>query len=90
LFALVLALDWKERERGADRGSLCLCMCSIFPVNYVESLPVPTWEEMRRERDEEDEVFGSVAKFDMLLEKLRGIDVARGDRVDDDREIEVS
>lgn len=61
-----------------------------MPVNYLQALPVLSEEEMRKEQEEEDEVFQGVARFDELLEKLRGVDVARGDRVEDSREIEVS
>jgi len=62
----------------------------IFPVNYIAVEKEPSEEELRREREEEDEVFAGVARFDELLERLRGVDVARGDRVEDSREIEVS
>ncbi|CED84759.1 glycosyl transferase [Phaffia rhodozyma] len=79
----VIGRTYAEWWRGTLRGRV-----GIFPVNYVEPLPIPTWEEMQREREEEDEVFGSVAKFDELLEKLKGVDVNRGDRVEESREIE--
>lgn len=79
----VIGRTYAEWWRGTLRGRV-----GIFPVNYVESLPVPTWEEMQREREEEDEVFGSVAKFDELLEKLKGVDVNRGDKVEESKEIE--
>jgi len=59
-------------------------------VNYIAVEKEPSEEELRREREEEDEVFAGVARFDELLERLRGVDVARGDRVEDSREIEVS
>ena len=81
----VIGRTYDQWWRGTLRGRV-----GIFPVNYVESEKVMSEEEMRRERDEEDEVFQGVARFDELLEKLKGVDPSRGDRVEDNREIEVS
>lgn len=79
----VIGRTYEQWWRGTLRGRV-----GIFPVNYVESLRSPTAEEMRREREDEDAVFRSVARFDELLERLRGVDVQRGERVEDSREIE--
>lgn len=81
----VIGRTYDQWWRGTLRGRV-----GIFPVNYVESEKVMSEEDMRRERDEEDEVFQGVARFDQLLEKLKGVDPSRGDRVEDSREIEVS
>lgn len=77
----VIGRTYAEWWRGTLRGRV-----GIFPVNYVESMPGPTEDELRRERADEDEIFGKIAEFDELLEKLRGVDVVRDGGIPDDVE----
>jgi signal transducing adaptor molecule len=53
-------------------------------------LPDPSPSELAEEAQEEAKVFASLGMVDQLLKLLKGIDPARGDRVDDVVEIEVS
>ena len=60
----------------------------IFPTTYVEAMPDPSPAELAEEAQEEAKVFASLGMVDQLLKLLKGIDPARGDRVDDVVEIE--
>jgi signal transducing adaptor molecule len=76
----------------------------IFPVTYVEALAEPTARELQDEAQEEARVFASLGQFyfllrrkqwadfaglvDQLLQTLKSIDPARGDRLDDRPEVE--
>lgn len=77
----VIGRTYAEWWRGTLRGRV-----GIFPVNYVEALSAPSDDELRRERADEDEIFGRIARFDELLEKLRAVDVARDGGIPDDVE----
>ncbi|OWZ75656.1 class E vacuolar protein-sorting machinery protein HSE1 [Cryptococcus neoformans Tu401-1] len=79
----VLDRGFKEWWRGACNGKI-----GIFPVTYVEALPEPTPEELRENAQEEARVFASLGLVDQLLQTLKGIDPARGDKLDDRPEIE--
>ncbi|ADV23103.1 glycosyl transferase, putative [Cryptococcus gattii WM276] len=79
----VLDRGFKEWWRGACNGKI-----GIFPVTYVEALPEPTPKELQEEAQEEARVFASLGLVDQLLQTLKGIDPARGDKLDDRPEIE--
>ncbi|KAK8844167.1 hypothetical protein IAR55_006961 [Kwoniella newhampshirensis] len=79
----VLDRGFKEWWRGACNGRI-----GIFPVTYVEAMPEPSPRELQEEAQEEARVFASLGLVDQLLQTLKGIDPARGDRLDDRPEIE--
>lgn len=79
----VLSRGYKEWWRGASNGKI-----GIFPVTYVEALPEPTASELQEEAQEEARVFGSLGLVDRLLEILKKIDTTRGDRLQDNPEVE--
>ncbi|WRT69235.1 uncharacterized protein IL334_006219 [Kwoniella shivajii] len=79
----VLDRGFKEWWRGACNGKI-----GIFPVTYVEAMPEPSPRELQEEAQEEARVFASLGLVDQLLQTLKGIDTARGDRIDDRPEIE--
>lgn len=79
----VLDRGFKEWWRGACNGKI-----GIFPVTYVEALAEPTPSELQEEAQEEVKVFASLGMVDRLLQLLRQIDTARGDRIDSNPEIE--
>ncbi|WWD21174.1 hypothetical protein CI109_105658 [Kwoniella shandongensis] len=79
----VLDRGFKEWWRGACNGRI-----GIFPVTYVEAIPEPSPRELQEEAQEEARVFASLGLVDQLLQTLKGIDPARGDRLDDRPEIE--
>ncbi|WVQ74449.1 hypothetical protein IAR50_004050 [Cryptococcus sp. DSM 104548] len=79
----VLDRGFKEWWRGACNGKI-----GIFPVTYVEGLPELSARELQEEAQEEARVFASLGLVDQLLQTLKGIDPARGDRLDDRPEIE--
>lgn len=79
----VLSRGYKEWWRGACNGKI-----GIFPVTYVEALPEPTAGELQEEAQEEARVFGSLGLVDKLLEILKKIDTSRGDRLQDNPEVE--
>ncbi|ODO04779.1 hypothetical protein I350_05389 [Cryptococcus amylolentus CBS 6273] len=79
----VLDRGFKEWWRGACNGKI-----GIFPVTYVEGLPELSTRELQEEAQEEARVFASLGLVDQLLQTLKGIDPARGDRLDDRPEIE--
>lgn len=79
----VLSRGYKEWWRGACNGKI-----GIFPVTYVEALPEPTAGELQEEAQEEARVFGSLGLVDKLLEILKKIDTTRGDRLQDNPEVE--
>ncbi|KAI9636935.1 uncharacterized protein MKK02DRAFT_34014 [Dioszegia hungarica] len=79
----VLDRGFKEWWRGACNGRI-----GIFPVTYVEALAEPTARELQDEAQEEARVFASLGLVDQLLQTLKSIDPARGDRLDDRPEVE--
>lgn len=78
----VLDRGFKQWWRGASNGKI-----GIFPVTYVEALPEPTPRELQEEAQEEARVFASLGLVDKLLETLKNIDPARGDRIEDNAEV---
>ncbi|EPQ28488.1 uncharacterized protein PFL1_03791 [Pseudozyma flocculosa PF-1] len=78
----VLDSVYEHWWRGEVRGE-----AGIFPVNYVEVLPDPTPDEMRREAEMEARIFSQAANIDLLLSKLRGLDPAR-DNLTEDEELQ--
>lgn len=79
----VLDRNFQEWWRGACNGKI-----GIFPVIYVEPLPEPTSRELQEEAQEEARVFASLGLVDQLLQTLKGIDPSRGDRLEDNPEVE--
>lgn len=79
----VLSRGYKEWWRGACNGKI-----GIFPVTYIEPLPEPTAGELQEEAQEEARVFGSLGLVDRLLDILKKIDTSRGERLQDDPEVE--
>lgn len=79
----VLDRGFQEWWRGASNGKI-----GIFPVIYVEPLPEPTTRELQEEAQEEARVFASLGLVDQLLQTLKGIDPSRGDRIEDNPEVQ--
>lgn len=69
---------YDEWYTGAVGGRI-----GIFPISYVEPLPEPTPEELRREAQEEAKVFAAEGLIVSLQRMLDGLDPTRGDKVDD-------
>lgn len=69
----VLDSVYEHWWRGELRGEV-----GIFPVNYVEVLPDPTPEEIRREAEQEARIFQQAGDIDRLLAKLRQLEAAPG------------
>lgn len=65
----VLDSVYEHWWRGELRGE-----AGIFPVNYVEVLPNPTPDEIRREAEQEARVFQQAANIDRLLSRLRSLE----------------
>lgn len=61
----VLESAYKDWWKGSLRGQT-----GIFPLNYVEQLSDPTPEELQREAQTEDEVFGEIKNVEKLLALL--------------------
>ncbi|BEI85818.1 hypothetical protein CcaverHIS002_0601050 [Cutaneotrichosporon cavernicola] len=79
----VLDRSFHEWWRGACNGKI-----GIFPATYVEPLPEPTYMELQEEAQEEARVFASLSIVDELLRSLKDIDPARGERLEDNPEIQ--
>ncbi|KAJ4478859.1 hypothetical protein C8J55DRAFT_561221 [Lentinula edodes] len=65
----VVDRGYKDWWRGQLRGRT-----GIFPVNYVEVLPPPDEEELKREMQQEAAVFSEATNVERLLELLRDMD----------------
>lgn len=61
----VLGSEFTDWWKGSLRGQT-----GIFPLNYVEKLPEPTAEDLRRELETEAEVFGQIKNVEKLLSLL--------------------
>ena len=81
----VLESVYKDWWKGSLHGQV-----GIFPLNYVEKLQDPTWEELEREAQMEQEVFDEIKNVEKLLALLStSAESGRGD-VRDNEEITVS
>jgi signal transducing adaptor molecule len=67
----VLESVYKDWWKGSLNGQV-----GIFPLNYVEKLPEPTVEDLRREALMEAEVFAEVKNVEKLLALLSQPDAA--------------
>ncbi len=61
----VLDSVYKDWWRGSLQGAT-----GIFPVNYVQAVPDPTPEELRREAEDEARVFSEARNIEKLLSLL--------------------
>lgn len=61
----VLESVYKDWWKGSLRGQT-----GIFPLNYVEKLADPTFEELQREAQMEGDVFGQIKNVEKLLTLL--------------------
>ncbi|ORX39295.1 hypothetical protein BD324DRAFT_619177 [Kockovaella imperatae] len=79
----VLDRGFKEWWRGACNGKI-----GIFPTTYVEAVAEPSAKELQDEARDEARVFASLGLVDQLLQTLKSVDPARGDRIDNRPDIE--
>ncbi|CAO1617438.1 unnamed protein product [Jaminaea pallidilutea] len=69
----VLDSVYEHWWRGELRGE-----AGIFPVNYVEILPDPSPDEIRREAEQEARIFQQAGNIDRLLSRLRALEAEGG------------
>ncbi|GMK56102.1 hypothetical protein CspeluHIS016_0211580 [Cutaneotrichosporon spelunceum] len=79
----VLDRNFQEWWRGACNGKI-----GIFPAIYVEPLPEPDYKELQEEAQEEARVFASLGLVDQLLRSLKEIDPTRGERIEDNPDVQ--